>query len=109
MSKEERFVSHSRTRLSKIHFCRRSWLTGRFRILLDDSDFREMAVGKVKLKFKGRVQDERAYSIKDVKMALRQGNTLNVDPSCNVDVTFNGSNEAEVKVDGLMSDVIELP
>uniref|UniRef100_H2YIR0 Tyrosinase copper-binding domain-containing protein n=1 Tax=Ciona savignyi TaxID=51511 RepID=H2YIR0_CIOSA len=79
-----------------------SRLTGRLRVLLDDTDFHQMGVERVRVVFKGR--SDQAYNITNVRIALRMGNTLNIDPKCNVDVKFKGANEAEVPMEGLMSD-----
>ncbi|XP_078491500.1 hemocyanin-like protein 1 isoform X2 [Ciona intestinalis] len=84
-----------------------SRLVGRFRVLLDDTDFHQMGIERVRVVLKGR--RDQSYGICNMKLALRLGNTLNVDPRCNIPVMFNNLIETEVPVEGLTSDEVVLP
>nr|CAB3263880.1 uncharacterized protein LOC100180038 [Phallusia mammillata] len=85
-----------------------SRLTGRYRVLLDDEDFRKMGLERVKLRFHGRGEGKGSYSMKNVKVQLRKGNTMNIDSRVNVAVTFNNLNTVEVTEEGATSDEIVL-
>ncbi|CAK8695994.1 unnamed protein product [Clavelina lepadiformis] len=85
----------------------KSRLTGRFRVRLDDKDFRKMSSSRIRIRFAGR--PDSSYNMSDVRIGLRKGNTIDIDTRCNLPVTFNTANGVVVTKDGVTSDEIFLP
>ncbi|XP_039251998.2 uncharacterized protein LOC120329438 [Styela clava] len=82
-------------------------LVGTFRVMIDN-DVCWPASGNLLIRFHGRGGGGGAYLIRDITLALRDGNTLNVVQGQSAKVTYKGQEAFSVPQEGLISDLVNL-